>query len=203
MNSSAQPLSKAEAEEFRANKHIQQRLIMSYRLMLDFYGMVLIDEQTGEVARNPETFRNCYYNLNTSSHNFLRVTRILKCLGMCGFEQYKMTLLRHFIMETFQHGQLSNIQTSLIRFWMPTLRRREELKYLDNFVETLSNGKRKINRNGQDGWGDERGDNWSTQVYPSAYTFDLNNPPPCLTRQSVLTADRDPFPHLRSNKSSR
>jgi hypothetical protein len=203
MNSSAQPLSKTEAETFRNSTEIQTRLIKSYRLMLDFYGLVLADEQTGELARNPVTYRDRYNNLNYSSHNYLRITRILKCLGMSGMEHFKMTFLRHFILEAFKNGELKNIQSSLIRFWLPTLRRREELKFLDDFVESASSGKRKVNRDGPDGYGDERGENWSTQIFPSPLIFDLNNPPQCLTRDNVLTFDNDPYSEIRSRSQNR
>lgn len=47
MNYDAQPLTKFEAETFRATTAMQDRIIKSYELMLDFYGLVLIDKSTG------------------------------------------------------------------------------------------------------------------------------------------------------------
>lgn len=78
MNGQAQPLTKNEAEIFRNTPDIKGRIIKSYKLMLDFYGLVLIDEQKGQVARNPETYRQRYAHLNSSFHNYLRITRIMK-----------------------------------------------------------------------------------------------------------------------------
>ncbi|KAL0482469.1 hypothetical protein AKO1_013069 [Acrasis kona] len=198
MNYSAQPLSKNESATFRSDKDIQKRLLESYKLMLDFYGLVLEDESTGELSRNPITYKERYQHLNYSSHNYLRITRILKNLGMCGMEHYKLTFLRHFVLEVFKNKQLKNIERSLISFWMPTLRRREELKFLDDLVESTSKGARLIKRDGPDGWGDERGQNWSTEVYPSPLVFDLENLPDCLTRSDVLTHPNDPFKNKRS-----
>ena len=46
--------------------------------MIDFYGIRLVDEQTGELERNPDNYRDRYRNLNVSSHNNLRISMILK-----------------------------------------------------------------------------------------------------------------------------
>ena len=35
-----------------------------------------------------------YRHLDSSFHNYLRITRILKCLGELGFEHYKWPFLR-------------------------------------------------------------------------------------------------------------
>lgn len=59
------------------------RVLQSYRLMLDFYGMELVSEATGEVRRG-RNWEAQYANLNAYSHNYLRITRILKFLGEVG-----------------------------------------------------------------------------------------------------------------------
>lgn len=52
--------------------------------MLDFYGMRLVDEETGQLARSEEvapssaSWRVRYSNLTRNMHNFLRITRIMK-----------------------------------------------------------------------------------------------------------------------------
>eukprot|EP01095_Lingulamoeba_sp_RSL-Kostka_P007850 TRINITY_DN2557_c0_g2_i1.p1 TRINITY_DN2557_c0_g2~~TRINITY_DN2557_c0_g2_i1.p1 ORF type:complete len:183 (-),score=51.15 TRINITY_DN2557_c0_g2_i1:3-551(-) len=51
MNSKAKKLTKEEAKLFRENYQIGERIIRSYKLMLHFYGIRLIDERTGKVAR--------------------------------------------------------------------------------------------------------------------------------------------------------
>lgn len=43
------------------------------RLMLDFYGLVLVNELTGEIERG-EHWKERYNNLNRSHHNFLRIS---------------------------------------------------------------------------------------------------------------------------------
>lgn len=56
----------------------------SYKIILDFYGMRLVDEETGQLARSEEvapssaSWRVRYSNLTRNMHNFLRITRIMK-----------------------------------------------------------------------------------------------------------------------------
>lgn len=127
---------------------MKRRLLASYRLMLNFYGMHLLDEKTGEVVRNDQkvasfleeeeksaggksseeergeeeeeegdddvnadvrttqgtkrklrkrkkksskihkatvnNWEERYSNLSLRGHNYLRITRIIKCLGDLG-----------------------------------------------------------------------------------------------------------------------
>lgn len=55
-----------------------ERLLTSYRLMLEFYGQVLVSDKTGQIARTdvlapaPGSWRVRYANLLSHSHNFLR-----------------------------------------------------------------------------------------------------------------------------------
>ncbi len=88
MNSQSQRLHKHELDAIVANPTARARVLKSYRLMLDFYGLVLLDSTTGQLAHN-ENFKERFYNLNTSGHNYLRITRILKCLGELGYEHLK------------------------------------------------------------------------------------------------------------------
>lgn len=48
---------------FIADETAKERLRESYELMLDFYGMKLVNYQTGEVER-AENWRERFYNLN-------------------------------------------------------------------------------------------------------------------------------------------
>jgi hypothetical protein len=138
---SIQPLTKNEAEQFKKNPEMQANLIKSYRLMLYFYGLVLKDEKTGEIERNPENYVDRYKNLSWHSHNYLRITRICKCLGICGLEHLKKNFLKHFIIEVFQNKELEDVKSSLIRFWIPTLRRESDLIEMEDLIEKLTGKK--------------------------------------------------------------
>jgi len=106
------------------------RLIKSYELILHFYGCRLKNRETGEIERH-EQWREQYRNLNSHSHNFLRITRILKCLGEFGLEHYKKPFLEHFIKEIWEERTLTNCDSSCENFWIGTLKDtkdREELE---------------------------------------------------------------------------
>lgn len=95
--------------------------------MLDFYGIELVDEQTGKLARS-QNWKSRYQNLNSSGHNNLRISRLLlvKCnelgriiasLGELGFKRYKRPLVEHFQTEISKNEVLSKCKRSLEDFW--------------------------------------------------------------------------------------
>lgn len=47
-------------------------------MMLNFYGLRLVDETTGEIERCPHIWQNRYKNLIEHSHNFLRISTYYK-----------------------------------------------------------------------------------------------------------------------------
>jgi hypothetical protein len=51
--------------------------------MLNFYGLRLVSEVTGEVARWPGIWRDRYDNLNWSGHNNLRISTLSTPSGGC------------------------------------------------------------------------------------------------------------------------
>ena len=101
-------------------------IIKSYKLMLNFYGIQLEDEHTGMVKRDSCNWKERYIFLNDSFHNYLRITRILNCLELTGLGHFKIHLIKHFINEIFLNGFIKNAKTSLIEFWIPTLRKNSE-----------------------------------------------------------------------------
>ncbi|GAA5821302.1 hypothetical protein JCM3770_004579 [Rhodotorula araucariae] len=100
VNWEAQPLELHEVAALQADPEAMSRLLESYRLMLSFYGLRLVDAYTGELALAddvaapaPSSFLRRFANLERNMHNFLRVTRILKCLGEFGLTQHPPSLL--------------------------------------------------------------------------------------------------------------
>ena len=63
------------AKLIRESFDAAKRVVKSYQLMLDFYGMKLVDKRTGEIARRKKYFRR-YINLNQNSHNNLRISML-------------------------------------------------------------------------------------------------------------------------------
>ncbi|KAJ7095760.1 opioid growth factor receptor conserved region-domain-containing protein [Mycena belliarum] len=69
MNYESQPLQAHEIAAMRADPRVLARLLASYALMLDFYGMRLVDAETGAVDRAlpPRNYKARYANLVRAS----------------------------------------------------------------------------------------------------------------------------------------
>nr|XP_020660270.1 opioid growth factor receptor [Pogona vitticeps] len=131
MNWRAKILTCQEIEAFKKSKEVMERFVRAYKLMLGFYGINLINEETGELKR-AENWCERFENLNRYSHNNLRITRILKCLGEMGYEHYQVHLVKFFLAETLIHQQLPRVLRSALDYFMFTVRnkqRRQELVY--------------------------------------------------------------------------
>ncbi|XP_074533504.1 uncharacterized protein LOC141796342 isoform X2 [Halichoeres trimaculatus] len=132
MNYEATPLTREEIKEFCNNSTAKANLLKSYKLMLDFYGIKL-DEKTGKVER-ASNWRERFSNLNSHTHNNLRITRILKCLGILGFARYQAPLVRFFLEETLINNELQNVRESVLNYFVFAVLNREERKKLIEFA---------------------------------------------------------------------
>jgi len=147
MNMQSQVLQLHEAEAIRSIPECQERLLRSYEMMLDFYGMKLKDRSTGELERS-KNFKERYRNLNRSSHNYLRITRILKCLGEMGFEHLKFSFLAFVAEEIWVHGELKNCASSLEHYWSGTLRDDTQRAQIEKKIQDFKDAGR-LKRAGQ------------------------------------------------------
>ncbi|KAG7229636.1 hypothetical protein INR49_012680 [Caranx melampygus] len=132
MNYEASTLTKEEIEEFCKSSIAKENLLKSYELMLDFYGIKLYDKETGAVKK-ASNWRQRFSNLNSRTHNNLRITRILKCLGTLGYPHYQAPLVHFFLEETLVHGELPNVKESVLNYFLFAVldknQRRELIKY--------------------------------------------------------------------------
>uniref|UniRef100_A0A672IUR4 Zgc:162182 n=1 Tax=Salarias fasciatus TaxID=181472 RepID=A0A672IUR4_SALFA len=131
MNYQAKPMTKDE--KFCGSDEAKDNLLTSYKLMLDFYGIELCDEETGEVKR-AANWRERFDNLNCHTHNNLRITRILKCLGTLGFERYQVPLVKFFLEETLINGELPRVKESVLSYFMFAVLNKENRKKLIEFA---------------------------------------------------------------------
>uniref|UniRef100_A0A3Q0RUU4 Opioid growth factor receptor like 1 n=1 Tax=Amphilophus citrinellus TaxID=61819 RepID=A0A3Q0RUU4_AMPCI len=131
LNFYAHELTQDEIKEFQSTREAKRRFLAAYSLMLDFYGVKLLDK-SGNVARAPN-WQERFQHLNESHHNYLRITRILKSLGELGYEAFKAPLVRFFLEESLCHGTLHNMQHSILEYYVYTIRlpatRRRLLRY--------------------------------------------------------------------------
>ncbi|CAG5983894.1 unnamed protein product [Menidia menidia] len=117
MNHEAKTLTPEEIQEFLRSDDAKQNLLKSYKLMLDFYGIEMSDEETGELQKATH-WEQRFNNLNSHTHNSLRITRILKCLGTLGFQHYQAPLVHFFLNETLVQGLLPNIRESVLNYFV-------------------------------------------------------------------------------------
>uniref|UniRef100_A0A3Q2DWX6 Opioid growth factor receptor (OGFr) conserved domain-containing protein n=1 Tax=Cyprinodon variegatus TaxID=28743 RepID=A0A3Q2DWX6_CYPVA len=133
MNYQAKTLTKKEIQEFLDSEKAKQNLLRSYKLMLDFYGIELKDEKTGDVQR-ASNWRERFQNLNCHTHNNLRITRILKCLGTLGYPHYQTPLVRFFLEETLVKGELPNVKDSALSYFVFAVLSKQERRMLLRFA---------------------------------------------------------------------
>uniref|UniRef100_A0A8D0HBE2 Opioid growth factor receptor n=1 Tax=Sphenodon punctatus TaxID=8508 RepID=A0A8D0HBE2_SPHPU len=133
MNWHARSLTYKEIQVFCKSKDVMQRFVRAYELMLGFYGIRLVNLETGEVARAENWFRR-FQNLDRYSHNNLRITRILKCLGEMGYEHYQVQLVKFFLMETLVHKMLPSVRRSALDYFMFTVRTRQKRRELVHYA---------------------------------------------------------------------
>uniref|UniRef100_UPI0037E97099 opioid growth factor receptor n=1 Tax=Semicossyphus pulcher TaxID=241346 RepID=UPI0037E97099 len=117
VNYMASELTKKEIEAFKKNEEAKKRLVESYELMLGFYGIRLVNKDTGEVKR-ADNWKERFGNLERNMHNNLRITRILKSLGELGFEHYQAPLVRFFLEETLVKKTLSSVKRSVLDYFL-------------------------------------------------------------------------------------
>ncbi|XP_078410936.1 uncharacterized protein LOC144688354 isoform X2 [Cetorhinus maximus] len=129
MNWYAKELTSHEIELFKESEDAKKRLIEAYKMMLDFYGIELVNQETGYVKRAPH-WRQQFSNLNQRMHNNLRITRILKCLGEMGFEHLQPPLVKFFLTETLIRQQLPNVRESVLDYFLYTIRSKHERRKL-------------------------------------------------------------------------
>ena len=136
MNYQAQILQDDEIEQIKADKAALQRLRTSYVMMLDFYGMQLKDTSTGEIARGTN-WKERFDALNHSFHNYLRITRIIKCLGLLGYEHYQFPFVKFCLREIFKTKTLENAETSCMDYWITAVTDPEKMELLYNNATRL------------------------------------------------------------------
>ncbi|XP_036607910.1 opioid growth factor receptor isoform X2 [Trichosurus vulpecula] len=129
VNWHAKPLTLREIQEFKKSAEVMRRFVQAYELILGFYGIELENHKTGKV-RKADNYQERFQNLNSHSHNNLRITRILKCLGEMGYEHYQVPLIRFFLEEILVNGCLPSVRQSALDYFMFTVRNKKERRKL-------------------------------------------------------------------------
>jgi hypothetical protein len=128
LNPHTKPLSMQEAILIKNNIHSSIRVVKSYQMLLNFFGMTLVNDLTGEVGREPTIWQARYCHLNTRTNNNIKITRMLKSLGQLGFERYQKAFVQHLKKEIEENGLLKNCRESFKNYWSNYLKLGDEFK---------------------------------------------------------------------------
>ncbi|XP_018425281.1 PREDICTED: opioid growth factor receptor-like protein 1 isoform X2 [Nanorana parkeri] len=128
LNFYAKELTSYEIEEFKKTKEATKRFIMAYKIMLEFFGLKLVDKN-GNVSR-AANWQDRFTHLNESQHNYLRITRILKSLGELGYEHYKPPLVKVFLQESIVENTIPNMKQSALEYFVYAIKDRRERRRL-------------------------------------------------------------------------
>ncbi|GAA5909305.1 uncharacterized protein JCM6883_005838 [Sporobolomyces salmoneus] len=162
VNYQAQPLELHEIAQLRQDPIAMSRLIESYRIMLAFYGLRLVDEQTGELtledstpAPSPSSYLRRFQNLERNTHNFLRITRILKCLNEFRFPQHPPSLLLYILaLQASSNHYLSSpgLIRSMDGYWRHCVRDDRDREFIAQKVEEVRSGEGEWDENEYREW---------------------------------------------------
>ncbi|KAM9371917.1 opioid growth factor receptor [Phaethornis superciliosus] len=133
VNLRARQLTCQEIQAFKKSEEVMQRFVRAYQLMLRFYGIDLVNKETGELKR-AENWVERFQNLNRYSHNNLRITRILKCLGEMGYENHQYHLVKFFLTETLVEETLPNVKRSALDYFLFTIRSKQKRRELVHYA---------------------------------------------------------------------
>ncbi|KAM4695037.1 opioid growth factor receptor-like protein 1 isoform 2-T2 [Discoglossus pictus] len=133
LNFYAKELTSYEIEEFKKTKEAIKRFISSYKMMLDFFGIKLMDKN-GKVSR-AANWQERFQHLNESQHNYLRITRILKSLGELGYENFKSPLVKILLQESVIKNTIPNMKQSALEYFVYTIKDKRERRKLLRFAQ--------------------------------------------------------------------
>lgn len=114
-NRDSAPLTPSEAVAIATNVFMSLRLVYSFAMMLRFYGFVL--DPYGQAVRLGDDHVERLQVLNASVHNWLRITRMLRCLVLCGLRVYAESWLIVLRREVDDTKRLADAARSCADFW--------------------------------------------------------------------------------------
>ncbi len=115
-NPDAPLLTETDMADFRSNPALRQKLITSFRILLRFYGVDTVPMLAGTQVLPTRDYDAHIRNwLTPSNHNYLRITRILRCLSLCGLEHLAQAFLKR--LEIIYEQNADVIGTETLAYW--------------------------------------------------------------------------------------
>jgi len=94
-----------------------------------------------------------------SDQNYLRITRILKCLGEFGYEHLKANFVKFMLYEGMVEGTLSNVIDSCVKYWIGVLKNDQDRKAMFDYYDELVTAEKAMEESGvSKNKGDEEGE---------------------------------------------
>ena len=114
--------------------------IEAYQLQLKFcYNRLYLLLAAGEIER-AENWKSRFRHLNHSMHNYLRITRILKCLGEFQYEHLKAPFVKFILWEAIVEETLTRTVESCVNYWLEVIRNDDKRAGLRKWAERLAEG---------------------------------------------------------------
>ena len=116
-NHRAPILTRQDIAEFKTSKIIKNNLIVSFEVMLSFYGFEVLKNDSNISISIANSFDVRSKNwLRRHNHNFLRLTRIIKCLKLSDLDNYAQALFN--VLQTLFHSDFESIiGKETYRYW--------------------------------------------------------------------------------------
>ena len=96
---------------------------------------MLLNKKGNEAARKDDC--RPLSSSHRSSHNYLRITRMLKSLGELGLEHLKFPFLTCVLPEVLLEKTLANARTSCLHYWIHTLKDDDERQRIQDLAFEL------------------------------------------------------------------
>jgi hypothetical protein len=114
-NPHAPLLSPADIEAFAAESRLRGELLQSFELMLRFYGLEIAGAPAAPRVERARDYPDRSAQWLERPHNFLRISRILRCLGLLGCGPFARAFLT--CLEDIQRENADAIGASTLAFW--------------------------------------------------------------------------------------
>ncbi|MDF5710973.1 MAG: opioid growth factor receptor-related protein [Nostoc sp. S4] len=104
-------------QSFHTNPRLRQNLLRSFRVMLEFYGLQRQNSEDGKIviSKSEEYLKRKSEWVCTFNHNYLRITRILKCLMNFGLENEAQAFYN--CLQQIYHEDSERIGFETFQYW--------------------------------------------------------------------------------------
>jgi hypothetical protein len=105
---------------FAGDADLQQRVLRSFALLLEFYGLELVGDDANLAVTKAANYAERRANWQDApagylNHNLLRLTRIIECLRLCGLRAHSQALVA--CLTIIQAEQPAQIPAKTLDFW--------------------------------------------------------------------------------------